>query len=120
MSALVLATTTAAIEPLPGMAGSVRALGAVVLVLGLLAVLAWLARRGSLRLPGMRRHTAVSIESATALGERRSLVIVTVEGRRLLLGLTPTHVSLVTELAQAARPFAETLDRRLEPTGPPS
>ena len=32
------------------------------------------------------------------LGERRSLMVVAVEGRRLLLGLTPMQVSLVTEL----------------------
>jgi flagellar biogenesis protein FliO len=37
-----------------------------------------------------------------ALGERRSLVIVSVEGRRLLLGLTPTSMSLVAELPSAA------------------
>jgi flagellar biogenesis protein FliO len=43
----------------------------------------------------------MTIESATPLGERRSLVIVKVEGRRLLLGLTPMNVSLVTELAPA-------------------
>jgi flagellar biogenesis protein FliO len=38
------------------------------------------------------------VETAVALGERRSLVIVSVEGRRLLLGLTPTTMQLVTEL----------------------
>ncbi len=38
------------------------------------------------------------VETAVPLGERRSLVIVAVEGRRLLLGLTPAQVSLVTEL----------------------
>jgi flagellar biogenesis protein FliO len=31
------------------------------------------------------------------------LVVVSVEGRRLLLGLTPTHVSLLTELDAAQR-----------------
>jgi flagellar biogenesis protein FliO len=38
------------------------------------------------------------VETAIPLGERRSLVIVSVEGRRLLLGLTTTNISLVTEL----------------------
>jgi len=70
---------------------------AVLIVLGLVAALAWLLRRGSLgALTG--RGGPINVETAVALGERRSLVIVAVEGRRLLLGLTPTTMSLVTEL----------------------
>ena len=70
---------------------------AVLIVLGLVAAMAWLLRRGSLgALTG--RGGAINVETAVALGERRSLVIVSVEGRRLLLGLTPTTMSLVTEL----------------------
>ena len=74
---------------------------AVLVVLGLVASLAWLLRRGafgSLR-PGSR---SISVETAVPLGERRSLVIVAVEGRRLLLGMTPGQISMVTELAAAA------------------
>jgi flagellar protein FliO/FliZ len=70
---------------------------AVLIVLGLVVAMAWLLRRGSLgALRG--RSGAINVETAVALGERRSLVIVTVEGRRLLLGLTPTTMQLVTEL----------------------
>ena len=77
-----------------------RGFAALVVVLGVLGLLAWLARRGTLALPGRGRGTAaVRIETAVSLGERRSLVIVAVEGRRLLLGLTPVQVSFVTELA---------------------
>jgi flagellar protein FliO/FliZ len=73
---------------------------AVVIVLGLVVALAWLLRRGSLgALNG--RGGAINVETAVALGERRSLVIVSVEGRRLLLGLTPTTMQLVTELSGA-------------------
>ena len=73
---------------------------AVLIVLGLVAGLAWLLRRGSLgALAG--RGGAINVETAVALGERRSLVIVSVEGRRLLLGLTPTSMSLVAELPGA-------------------
>ena len=42
----------------------------------------------------------VRVEATVQLGERRSLMVVTIEGRRLLLGLTPMQVSLVTELTQ--------------------
>jgi flagellar biosynthetic protein FliO len=70
---------------------------ATLIVLALVAALAWLVRRGPLaRLAAGGRPVAV--ETAIPLGERRSLVIVTVEGRRLLLGLTATSISLVTEL----------------------
>jgi flagellar biosynthetic protein FliO len=73
---------------------------AVLVVLGLVGTLAWVVRRGGLgALAG--KTGAIAVETAVALGERRSLVIVAVEGRRLLLGLTPTHMSLVTELESA-------------------
>ena len=70
---------------------------AVLIVLGLVGALAWLMRRGSFGALGARGG-AINVETAVALGERRSLVIVSVEGRRLLLGLTPTTMQLVTEL----------------------
>jgi flagellar protein FliO/FliZ len=74
---------------------------AVLVVLGLVAGLAWLVRRGAFgALRGGTR--AITVETAVPLGERRSLVVVAVEGRRLLLGLTPGQISLVTELSAAA------------------
>lgn len=82
-----------------------RMLGALAVVLGLLAGLGWLLRRATL---ARRKGGALGIETALPLGERRSLVIVSVEGRRLLLGLAPNHVSLVTEL-QASATFDQAL-----------
>jgi flagellar biosynthetic protein FliO len=73
---------------------------AVVIVLALVGVLAWLARRGTFAALQARQRL-VAVETAVPLGERRTLVVVTVEGRRLLLGLTPTHIALVTELSPA-------------------
>jgi flagellar protein FliO/FliZ len=75
-----------------------RMLGALAVVLALLAGAAWLLRRGVL---GRRATSGLNVESMLALGERRSLAIVTVEGRRLLVGLAPNNVSLVTELGPA-------------------
>jgi flagellar biosynthetic protein FliO len=72
-----------------------RALLTVAIVLALLGAAAWLLRRHA---PARRTRLAVTVETAVSLGDRRSLVIVGVEGRRLLLGLTPGSVSLVTEL----------------------
>ena len=70
---------------------------AVVIVLGLVAALAWLARSGALA-RFAPRNPIVGVETAVSLGERRQLVIVAVEGRRLLLGVTSAQVTLVTEL----------------------
>lgn len=85
-----------------------QAIAAVLICLALLAGLSWLLRRSTL----MRRsNQPVMVETAVPLGERRSLVIVVVEGRRLLLGLTPGSVSLVTEL-QA--PFEQVLDAQVQ------
>jgi flagellar protein FliO/FliZ len=81
----------------------IQSLMAVLLVLGMVGALAWVARRGTFA--SLQKRGAVTVETAVPLGERRSLVVVAVEGRRLLLGLTPTHISMVTELrAEPAAP----------------
>lgn len=92
-----------------------RMFGALAIVLALLGGLAWLLRRGSLL---RRRSTGIGIESAVSLGERRSLVVVTIEGRRLLVGLSPNNVSLVTELGRA--PFEHALSQATGPELPKS
>jgi flagellar biosynthetic protein FliO len=91
---------------------AVRAILALVAVLGALAGFLWLLKRGTF---AARRHRGdgLAIESALPLGERRSLVIVAVEGRRLLLGLSPSQVALISELAHAPR-FEGTLGRALD------
>lgn len=66
-------------------------------VVGLLAAGAWLLRH---RFPTGRGHQLMTVETALSLGERRSLVVVAIENRRLLLGLTPQQISFVTELGQ--------------------
>ena len=89
---------------------------AIVIVLALVATLAWLLRSGHLG-RFVPKSGPVGIETAISLGERRQLVIVAVEGRRLLLGVTAAHVTLVTELqpAPAASPaFHEALGRASE------
>ena len=96
---------------------TLQSFAAVLVVLALVAVLAWLARRGTFA-AFRRTPRAVVVETAVPLGERRSLVIVAVEGRRILLGLTPGSISMVTELGpgtfeshlnteSVGRPFTE-------------
>ena len=115
---MILAFTAWGVDPagaLPGpdVTSAIRGLVATAAVLGLIVVLAWLLKRGTLVWPGRRPNAPVAVETAIPLGERRSLVIVAVEGRRLLLGLTPSTVSLVTELSTtAASPFSTELNRQ--------
>jgi flagellar biogenesis protein FliO len=73
---------------------------AVTAVLALLGGVLWLLKSGAFS-RFAARSSAVAVETAVSLGERRQLVIVAVEGRRLLLGVTAAQVSLVTELAAA-------------------
>lgn len=111
---MVLAQVTS--PPLVEGPGLLRGLLAIVVVFGLLALCVWLVRRGGLDALTRKGPRAVQVETAVPLGERRQLVIVNVEGRRLLLGLTSAQVSLVTELAPqapATPSFAHTLDARL-------
>lgn len=89
-----------------------RGLVAAVVVVALAAGVAWLLRRGTLGRFGPRRPRLVTTETVAMLGERRSLVVATVEGRRLLLGITPAQISLVAEL-QGPAPFDRALDETL-------
>jgi len=100
-----------------------RSLLAIVVVFGVLGALAWAARRGRLGF-FTRQPSHVRVEATVPLGERRSLMVVAIEGRRLLLGLTPMQVSLVTELTQpspeaASGGFGAAL-ARAEATAPPT
>ena len=91
---------------------------AVLVVLALVAALAWLVRRGAFgALRGGNR--SIIVETAVPIGERRSLIIVAVEGRRLLLGLTPTQIAMVTELS-AAPSFEQQLADRARTSMTPS
>jgi flagellar protein FliO/FliZ len=111
----VLAQSAAAGSAVPELMPSVgRVLFALVVVLGLLGGLAWVLKRNM----GLRRGSgSLAIETALALGERRSLVVVTIEGRRLLLGLAPNNVSLVTELG-AASSFDAAVSKAVGKGGP--
>ena len=67
-------------------------------VLALLALFVWALRRGTLRLSGLAPRGTIAVETATSIGDRRQLAIVAVEGRRVLVGMTPTTISFLTDL----------------------
>jgi flagellar biosynthetic protein FliO len=100
--------------------GATRAFVALVIVFGLLALFVWFVRRGTLGPFGIRKRPGgIAVETAVPLGDRRSLAVVSVEGRRLLLGLTPVQVTLVAELSPSPPTFADSLDRSLSASGRP-
>ena len=115
MQILLALAQTADAALASGTTAAIRGLAATAFVLGLLGTLAWMLRRGTLRIPGRRAAGPIRVETAVSLGERRSLVVVSVEGRRLLLGMTPMQVSVVTELSAVPPAFADSLDTALTP-----
>jgi flagellar protein FliO/FliZ len=111
---LALAAPDAGAAFTPEIGAGVRGLAAVFLVLGLVALFAWLLRKGAFGPLGRRGSSVISVETAVPLGERRSVVVVAVEGRRLLLGLAPGQVSLLTELRTREATFPAVLDKAAE------
>ena len=116
---MIAAWLLAQAEPVPSLVdgGLFRAVTGTVLVLGTLLLLAFLLRRGTLTLPGQRGTRVLSVETALSLGDRRSVAILNVEGRRLLIAMTPAQVSLISELGTAPSTFERAMERAAT-TGP--
>jgi flagellar protein FliO/FliZ len=76
-----------------------RTFVSLAVVIGLLAFFVWALRRGLLSAGPFGARSSIVVETAVAIGERRSLMIVAVEGRRLLLGLTASSMSHLADLA---------------------
>lgn len=109
MTPLVALVQAAAETPDPASLGTLglRSFLALAVVGLLLAATVWALRRAT---DARRGKAALQVESALSLGDKRSLVIVAVEGRRLLVGVSPGSVSLVTELDAT---FQETLSQSI-------
>lgn len=84
----------------PGLGlSSLKAVVALLLVLALILGAAWAARRFLPFLPkNPQKGDQIQILSVRALGSRKSLHLVQVEGRRLLVGSTDTNVNLIKDL----------------------
>lgn len=65
-------------------------------ILGLIILLAWFAKR--LNLNGMSMGQAIKVQSMMSLGAKEKLVIVEVEGEKLLLGVTPHNITVLKTL----------------------
>lgn len=97
--------------------GVARGLVGLAVVLALIALAGWLLRRGAFGPAAAGKRAGMTVDAAVPLGERRSLMVVTIESRRLLLGVTPAQVTLITELQPKppAEPFDRTLAQRVTP-----
>ena len=94
-------------------------------LIGAIFLLAWLARRFGLG--GAARGASedtVRVLSRTALDPRKSVVLLSVRGRVLVVGVTPSEIRLLTELpggearpASDPAPFSSRLSRALADSG---
>ena len=83
----------------------------LLVVLGLMLGLAWLVKR-YVQLPGIGKGQ-VQILGGVSLGSREKAVLLSVEGKRLLVGVAPGRVQPLMILPDAVVPqptFAEQLD----------
>jgi len=104
------ATGWAAIEPAPGPVAPplpelgisfLRLLGALALVIALCLAGAWLFRNGQRLAHRGRRPSKLSLLEVKPLGQRLALYVVAYERQRLLLGASPTGVTLISQLPDA-------------------
>lgn len=82
--------TTATRHPTPEWSNMLLGLGAV---LAMIFGLAWLTKRLRVRVPGMSEE--MKIVEAITLGPREKLCIVSVDGKRLLLGVTQHSITVL-------------------------
>ena len=99
-----------------------RALGSMLLVLGLAGGGLWAFRKwGAGKFPGSGGNR-LRIEETLALGDRRFVSILKVDDERFLIALSPASVSLMTRLdnVEAGGPadFGEAMDRQVALSAP--
>lgn len=84
-------------------------LAALAIVLGLIALAAYLLRRygKAAGLAPSGRGDAIRIVTTKMLGSRRSLMLVRVRGQTLLLGVTPQAINCLTEIHEIEGEWAQ-------------
>ena len=100
-------------QPVEAPPSGLRTFGSLVLVLGLAGASLWaLKKYGRGRMPGTGGGK-LRVEETLALGDRRFVSILDVEGERFLIALTPQGISLVSRLDPGDRGEPETFDSAL-------
>lgn len=80
----------------PGADSGLALVGRLLLIVGAIVALGWMARQLGRRRLGSGR--GLQVEGGLALGPRERLVVVQVQGEHLLLGVTPGGISLLHRL----------------------
>lgn len=95
--------------------------GALAMVVLLIIACGWLARRCGFIGHARNRDAAIAVKSSCSLGQRERLVVIEIDGQRLLLGVTPGAITRLGRLTQteeaqphAAPDFQLTLKRLLK------
>jgi flagellar biogenesis protein FliO len=100
-------------QPAEAPPSGLRAFGSLVLVLGLAGLSLWaLKKYGRGRMPGSGGGK-LRVEETLALGDRRFVSILDVEGERFLVALTPQTISLLSRLDPGERGEPEAFDEAL-------
>jgi len=93
------ALTTAGIPPSPvsGWMPVVRMLSALLIVLGIMGLLTFLIKR---YYPGVKRRKGsgfdIRVLGTVYVGSKRSIAVIGVGGRKLVVGMTPSSMTLLT------------------------
>ena len=93
----------------------VRIMLSLLLVVGLILAAAWLARRGGLL--KNKNQQRIKILDTQRLGPRRSVALVQIDDREILIGITPQQISLLhtTTTAGSEPDFLAHLDQHRAP-----
>lgn len=71
--------------------------GSLIVVLGLLFGLAWLYKKLAIKLPGSNH---IKIVSSVMLGPRERILVIEVQGKQRVLGVTANQINMLFELDQ--------------------
>jgi flagellar biogenesis protein FliO len=86
----------------------VRMIGALCLVFALLFAGVWVYRNSSRFSPGRGRNSKLRVLESRSLGPRHSIFVVGYDNQRLLLSTSPTGVTMLSHLPEAAAAEVET------------
>jgi flagellar protein FliO/FliZ len=99
-----LLNAAAASEPVAGDSVLMTVPGALALIVLVMVALAWLARRsGITRRFNDGRHE-INVVSSRSLGSRERVVLVDVQGSRLVLGVTASQITCLATLEKTDTP----------------
>ena len=106
-----VATSKPAITDTPSTLGSFTSMiGGLIVVLALIFVLAYIVRRFNLT---PSANNVLKTVAVTPLGQKEKVVLMEVNGKQYLLGVTPQQVTLIDKLEDPIEVKAETFASKL-------